>query len=54
MGNLFMKRETMRREERDGLGAVILVIEQNAWGAFKTEFYSIYDFKPIWEAMPKK
>jgi len=36
------------------LRSVNLVIEQSAWGAFKTEFYSTYDFKPIWEAMPKK
>ena len=36
------------------LRAVNLVIEQSAWGAFKTEFYATYDFKPIWEAMPKK
>jgi len=36
------------------LRAVNLVCEQSAWGAFKTEFYTTYDFKPIWEAMPKK
>lgn len=36
------------------LRPVNLAIEQNAWGAFKTEFYATYDFKPVWEAMPKK
>ena len=38
----------------DKLRPVNLAIEQNAWGAFKTEFYATYDFKPVWEAMPKK
>lgn len=36
------------------LRPVNLAIEQNAWGAFRTEFYATYDFKPVWEAMPKK
>jgi len=36
------------------LRPVNLAIEQNAWGTFKTEFYATYDFKPVWEAMPKK
>ena len=36
------------------LRPVNLAIEQNAWGAFKTEFYATYDFKPVWEAMPKR
>jgi hypothetical protein len=36
------------------LRPVNLAIEQNAWAAFRTEFYATYDFKPIWEAMPKK
>ena len=26
---------------------VNLMIEQKAWGAFKTEFYSTYDFMPV-------
>jgi hypothetical protein len=25
-------------------------IEHSAWGAFRTEFYATYDFKPIAEA----
>jgi hypothetical protein len=29
------------------LRAVNLAIEQNAWGAFQTEFYPTYDFRPI-------
>ncbi len=30
------------------------VIELKAWGAFKTEFYPTYDFKPVWEKNYKK
>jgi hypothetical protein len=33
---------------------VNLAIEKKAWGAFKTEFYATYDFKPVWEATYKK
>jgi len=28
---------------------VNLSIEKGAWGAFTTEFYPTYDYKPIWE-----
>jgi hypothetical protein len=28
------------------------VIEQSAWGGYRTEFYPTYDFKPIWDAIP--
>lgn len=31
------------------LRAVNLAIEQNAWGAFETEFYPTYDFQPVWQ-----
>ena len=24
------------------------VLEEKAWGAFRTEFYPTYDFKPVW------
>ena len=24
-------------------------IEDRAWGAFRTEFYATYDFKPVWD-----
>ena len=33
----------------DQLRAVNLAIEQNAWGAFETEFYPTYDFRPVWQ-----
>ena len=36
------------------LRPVNLAIEQNAWGAFKTDFYATYDFKPVWESTYKK
>lgn len=36
------------------LRAVNLAIEQNAWGAYSTEFYATYDFKPVWESTYKK
>ena len=29
-------------------------IEQSAWGAFRTDFYPTYDYKPIAEAERKK
>jgi hypothetical protein len=32
------------------LREVNLAIEQCAWGAFDTEFYPSYDFRPIWQA----
>lgn len=31
------------------LREVNLAIEQNAWGAFSTEFYTTYDFTPVWQ-----
>ncbi len=36
------------------LREVNLAIEQNAWGAFKTEFYTTYDFKPVWQSLREK
>jgi hypothetical protein len=27
------------------------MIEAKAWGAFRTEFYPTYDFKPVWETL---
>jgi len=35
------------------LRAVNRSVEESAWGAYRTEFYPTYDYKPIWEAMPK-
>jgi len=31
------------------LREVNLVVENGAWGAYRTEFYATYDYKPIWE-----
>lgn len=36
------------------LREVNLAIEHGAWGAFRTEFYPTYDYKPVWEAEQKK
>ena len=33
------------------LREVNLTLEQTAWGAFSTEFYPTYDFRPVWEAI---
>lgn len=33
---------------------VNLAIERNAWGAFRTEFYPTYDFRPIWEELRRQ
>ncbi len=33
------------------LREVNLAIEQNAWGAFETEFYPTYDFRPVWQGI---
>jgi hypothetical protein len=42
------------RVPADQLRAVNRTVEQNAWGAYRTEFYPTYDYKPIWEAQRKK
>jgi hypothetical protein len=36
------------------LREVNVAIENGAWGAFRTEFYPTYDFRPVWEEMRKK
>jgi hypothetical protein len=36
------------------LREVNLAIEHGAWGAFRTEFYATYDYKPVWEASRPK
>jgi hypothetical protein len=36
----------------DKLRDVNRVIEQSAWGGYRTEFYPTYDYKSVWEAMP--
>ncbi len=35
----------------DKLREVNRMIEAKAWGAFRTEFYPTYDFKPVWETL---
>jgi hypothetical protein len=42
------------RVPADKLRAVNLAIEKRAWGAFRTEFFATYDFKPVWESTYKK
>jgi hypothetical protein len=37
----------------DKLRTVNLAIEQNAWGAYRSEFYPTYDYRPIWQSMRK-
>lgn len=32
------------------LREVNVLIERGAWGAYRTEFYPTYDYKPIWES----
>src|SRR5205085_3653378 len=36
------------------LREVNLAIEQSAWGAFRTEFYPTYDYKPVAEEERRK
>jgi uncharacterized protein with GYD domain len=38
----------------DKLREVNLAIEHTAWGAFRTEFYPTYDFRPIYEKLKKQ
>jgi len=38
----------------DKLRAVNLAIEQNAWGAYRSEFYATYDFVPLWQTEHKR
>jgi len=34
----------------DKLREVNRIVEREAWGGYRTEFYATYDFKPVWEA----
>ena len=36
------------------LREVNVIIERQGWGAYRTDFYPTYDYKPIWEAERKK
>jgi hypothetical protein len=38
----------------DKLREVNLVVENGAWGAYRTDFYPTYDYKPIWEEQRRK
>jgi hypothetical protein len=40
------------RVPADKLRETNRVIEQSAWGGYRTEFYPTYDFKPVWDAIP--
>lgn len=42
------------RVPAEELRTVNLAIERNAWGAFRTEFYPTYDFRPIWQQLRGK
>jgi hypothetical protein len=41
------------RVPAEKLRDVNLVLEKKAWGAYKTDFYATYDFKPVWESQYK-
>jgi hypothetical protein len=30
------------------------IVEQSAWGGYRTEFYATYDYKPVWDAIPHR
>jgi len=38
----------------DRLREVNLAVENAGWGAYRTDFYPTYDFKPIWEEQQRK
>ncbi len=38
----------------DKLREVNLAVENGAWGAFQTEFYPTYDFRPVFEEQRRK
>jgi hypothetical protein len=40
------------RVPADKLRETNRVIEQTAWGGYRTEFYPTDDFKPVWDAIP--
>ena len=42
------------RVPAEKLREVNLVLEKRAWGAYRTEFYPTYDFRPVWESTYKK
>ena len=38
----------------DRLRDVNLAIENAGWGAYRSEFYPTYDYRPVWEEMQRK
>jgi hypothetical protein len=38
----------------DRLRDVNLAVENAGWGAYRTEFYPTYDFKPVWDEQQRK
>ncbi len=38
----------------DKLREVNLAVENGAWGAYRTDFYPTYDYRPIWEEQRRK
>jgi len=42
------------RVPAEKLREVNRVIEQSAWGGYRTEFYPTYDYKPVWDAIPHR
>jgi hypothetical protein len=38
----------------DRLRDVNLAVENAGWGAYRTEFYPTYDFKPVWVAQQRR
>jgi hypothetical protein len=38
----------------DRLRDVNLAIENAGWGAYRSEFYPTYDYRPVWEEQQKK
>ncbi len=38
----------------DRLREVNLAVENAGWGAYRTEFYATYDFRPVWEEQQRK
>ena len=38
----------------DRLREVNLAVENAGWGAYRTEFYATYDFRPVWEDQQRK
>jgi len=42
------------RVPADRLRDVNLAVENAGWGAYRTEFYPTYDYRPVWEEQQRK